>query len=208
MQPTPFRPEDVQEALSSTQRLSIEYEGWWMRSGVPRSRRMCDRFAGALRGVGADAHVARLARAHRRVQRTHGLLERRVRVEPMGVEDVHVVQPQAREDSGRGSASRYLRDPGSRRGRATCPAGLGGDHQLLAVGPRGGRRGDARSSPPRTRWRPVVVGQVEVGDAQVERASDDGTLAGEGSVLAEVVPQPERDGGQLEAAARRSAGSR
>jgi hypothetical protein len=30
----------VSRSSGSIQRFSIEYDGWWMRSGVPRSRRM------------------------------------------------------------------------------------------------------------------------------------------------------------------------
>jgi len=37
--------------------------------------------------------------------------------------------------------------------------------------------------------RSVVIGQVEVGDAQVEGAMHDGTLGVEGSVVTEVLPQ-------------------
>ena len=40
MQPTPSSLEHVEQAPSSIQRLSIEYDGWWMSSGVPRSRRI------------------------------------------------------------------------------------------------------------------------------------------------------------------------
>jgi hypothetical protein len=39
MQPTPSSP-SVSRSSGSIQRLSIEYDGWWISSGVPRSRRM------------------------------------------------------------------------------------------------------------------------------------------------------------------------
>src|SRR5262249_46614259 len=39
MQPTPSSA-STSSSPSSIQRLSIEYDGWWMRSGVPRSRRI------------------------------------------------------------------------------------------------------------------------------------------------------------------------
>ena len=44
-----------------------------------------------------------------------------------------------------------------------------------------------------------------MGDAEVERAAQDRALAVERAVVAEVVPQPERDGGQLQAAAAAAA---
>ena len=39
MQPTPVSP-STSSRSSSIQRFSIEYEGWWISSGVPSSRRM------------------------------------------------------------------------------------------------------------------------------------------------------------------------
>ena len=48
---------------------------------------------------------------------------------------------------------------------------------------------------------PVVVGQVEMGDAQVEGSAQDGTLGVDGPVVTEVLPQPKRYGGQEQAAA-------
>src|SRR5215510_1082599 len=48
--------------------------------------------------------------------------------------------------------------------------------------------------------RPGVVGQVEVGDPEVEGAAHDGPLALDRRVVPEVVPEAERDGRQLDAA--------
>ena len=39
MHPTPVSPRTSSRS-SSTQRLSIEYDGWWMSRGVPISRRI------------------------------------------------------------------------------------------------------------------------------------------------------------------------
>ena len=39
MQPTPSSP-SVSSSPSSIQRLSSEYDGWWISSGVPRSPRI------------------------------------------------------------------------------------------------------------------------------------------------------------------------
>src|SRR5262249_47276016 len=49
--------------------------------------------------------------------------------------------------------------------------------------------------------RAVVVGQVKVGDTEVKRAPQDGALGVERPVGAEVVPQPQGDLGQVDAAA-------
>ena len=53
----------------------------------------------------------------------------------------------------------------------------------------------------RARRRPVIVGEIEVGDAEVERRAADRPHRIERLVEAETVPQPERDRRQLEAAA-------
>jgi hypothetical protein len=43
MQPTPVSSR-VSSRPSSTQRLSIEYDGWWISSGVPRALRISTAF--------------------------------------------------------------------------------------------------------------------------------------------------------------------
>ena len=65
MQPTPVSP-STSSRSSSIQRLSIEYDGWWISSGVPSSRQDRARPPGCAPGVGGDAGVERLARRGRR----------------------------------------------------------------------------------------------------------------------------------------------
>ena len=61
MHPTPSAPR-TSRSRSSIQRLNIEYEGWWMSSGVPEPAEDGDGLGGALVGVGGDADVEGLAR--------------------------------------------------------------------------------------------------------------------------------------------------
>ena len=56
-----------------------------------------DRLRRPLRRVGADSGVQRLALAHGGVERAHRLLQRRDRIDAVGVEDVDVVQSHAGE---------------------------------------------------------------------------------------------------------------
>ncbi len=49
--------------------------------------------------------------------------------------------------------------------------------------------------------RAVVVGEIEMSDAEIERGAQDLALALERRVVAEVVPEPQRQGRQLQAAA-------
>src|SRR3954454_24625176 len=106
MQPIPCSSSSSSSPFS-IQRLSIEYDGWWITSGVPSSRAVAAasggrggggggmRRGGGLRGPGRrvrrDADVQRLAGADRVVERSHGLLDRRLRVEAVAVEDVDVL---------------------------------------------------------------------------------------------------------------------
>ena len=107
-------------------------------------------------------------------------------------------------------ASRYLREP------PPCPYGpgphvvarLGGEDQLVAVRAEVLREDRAEVALGAAVGRAVVVGQVEVRDAAVERPPQDGPLGLQGLVVAEVVPQPERDGRELEAAVATAAEQR
>ena len=175
MQPTPSSP-STSSRSSSTQRFISEYDGWWISSGVPSSRRIRTASRGALARVGGDAGVQRLALAHGGVERAERLLQRRVGVQPVRVEDVDVVEPHAGQALVQRGEQVLARAPLAVRAGPHVVAGLGGDDQLVAprrevlahepaeVGLRGAGR------------RPVVVGEVEVGDAEVERAAQDRAL--------------------------------
>src|SRR5665213_2947501 len=80
------------------------------------------------------------------------------------------------------------------------PAGLGGDDQLVAKAPEVVVEDPGEVALGAPVWRPVVVRQVEVGDAQVEGSAHNGTLGVERPVVAEVLPQPKRHGRQEQTA--------
>ena len=128
------------------------------------------RLAGALRAVRGDADVARLPRAHGGVEGAHRLLERRVGVGPVRVEDVDVVQAQAAERLVQAREQVLARAQVAVRARPHVPAGLGRDDELVAVGPEVLAQDAAGVDLGAAVGRAVVVGQVEVRDAQVERA--------------------------------------
>ncbi len=173
-----------------------------MSSGVPEVGEDLRRPRGVLRRVGGDADVERLARLDGGVQRAHRLLQRRRRVGPVGVEDVDVVE--AHPAQRLVQAGEHVLPSATALAVRAGPhvvAGLAGDDDLVPVGgevvgqvaPEVGLRGAV--------GRAVVVGQVEVGDAEVEGAAQDRPLAVEGDVVTEVVPQPEADRREVEAAA-------
>ena len=143
------------------------------------------------RAVRGDARVQRTTRAHRGVQRAHRLLQRRVRVEPMGVEDVDVVQAHPRQRLVQRRQQVLARAPLAVRSGPHVVAGLGRDHQLVAIRPQVVGEHPPEVDLGRPVRRAVVVGQVEVGDPDVEGPSDDRPLRLVRPVVAEVVPQPQ-----------------
>ncbi len=72
------------------------------------------------------------------------------------------------------------------------------------MGAQIGREHAAEGLLRRARGRAVVVGQVEMGDAEIERAADHRPGRVERAVVAEIVPEAQGQGGQLEAAAAAS----
>src|SRR5580693_6621135 len=87
---------------------------------------------GRIRG---NARVQGLARPDRGVQRTHRLLERGVRVEAVGVEDVHVLQAHPAQRLVQAGQQVLAGAPFAVRAGPHVVAGLGRDDQLVAVGP-------------------------------------------------------------------------
>ncbi len=161
------------------------------RAEAPRDGRRHDGLLGAVR---RDADVQRLALAHERVEGADRLLDGHVRVVAVRVEDVDVVDAHARERL-LGAREQVLARASVRvRSVPHVVAGLRRDDQLVAV-----RREVLAHHPAEVRLgravrRAVVVGQVEVRDALVERVAEHLALAVEGDVVAEVPPQSERDG--------------
>src|SRR3954453_23416985 len=158
------------------------------------------RLARAPARVRGDAGVQRLALLDRRVQRAHRLLERRLGVEAVRVEDVDVVEPHPPEALVEAREQVLARAPVAVRAGPHVVAGLRRDDQLVAERAQVAAHDlaeDALGGPVR---RAVVVGQVEVRDAEVEGAAQDRARVLERPFLAEVLPQPERHLGQLDAA--------
>ena len=90
MQPAPIV-SNVSSSSPSIQRLSIEYDGWWMKQRSAHFVEDPGRLDGAFGGVGRDAGVQRPSRPHGGVERAHRLFERGVRIEAVRIEDVDVI---------------------------------------------------------------------------------------------------------------------
>ena len=99
-------------------------------------------------------------------------------------------------------ASRYLRRAEiAVRAGPHVVAGLGRDHELVAEGREILLQQHAERLLGGAVGRPVVVGEVEVRDAEVEGAAHDRAAGLERPVAAEVLPEAERDGRQQQPAA-------
>ena len=147
-----------------------------------------------------QSHVQRLAAGHDLGERPHRLLKRRLRIHAVMVEDVHIVQSKPLQALVQRSDQILAAAEVAVRAGPHLIAGLGADDQLVAM------RGEIRAQQLThvalggTGFRPVVVGQVEVGDAVVERGPGQLAHGLERRVVAEVVPAAQRDGRQLQAA--------
>ncbi len=165
-------------------------------------RRSLARLLGGVRG---DAGVQRLALPHGGVERAHRLLERRVGVEAVRVEDVDVVEAEAVEalvEAGEEVLARAAVTVGA---GPHVVAGFRGDDELVAERLQVVAQESAEVLFRGAVRRPVVVGQVEVGHSEVEGATHDRAARLERPVVAEVPPESERDRRQLEAAAAAAA---
>ena len=176
--------------------------------GEERRAKLLEDGGGLARAVGRirrDAGIQRLALAHRGVERAHGLFEWGLGVEAVRIKDVHVLQAHALQALVEARQQVLARAPNTVRARPHVVTGLGRDHELIAVAGQVGRQDPAEVLLGRAVRRAVVVGQVELGDPQVERTADDRALALQRDVAAKVLPQAERDRRQLEPAAAAAA---
>ena len=189
MQPMPSSP-STSSRSGSIHRFSIEYEGWWMSDRRPERAHDRRRLAGLLRRVRGDARVERLALPHGRVERAHRLLERRVRVEAVRVEDVDVVEAHPREALVEAREQVLARAPLAVRPGPHVVAGLRRDDELVAVRPQVVREDPAEVLLGRAGRRPVVVREVEVRDAEIERAAHDRALRVERPVWPKLCQRP------------------
>ncbi len=175
MHPAPFPLQRVQQAVLDPpveDRVGRLVDQQW-RAHLAQQRR---RLLGARGGVGGNPRVQRPARADRGGQRAHGLLERGVRVGAVAVEDVHIVQAHPGERLVQAGQQVLARAPLAVGAGPHVVSGLGRDDQLIAVRAQVLAQDAAEVDLGRPVRRTVVVGEIEVGHAQVERAAQDRPL--------------------------------
>ena len=156
---------------------------------------------GALRRVGRDAGIQRLALPYGGVQRAERLFHGRVRVAAVRVEDVDVVEAHALEALVEAREQVLAAAEVAVGAGPHVVAGLGRDHELVAEGREVLLQQGAERLLGGAVGRAVVVGEVEVRDAEIERAAHDRAARLERTVASEVLPQAERDRRQQQPAA-------
>ena len=169
--------------------------------GRPERSKDGDRFGGAPVRIRGDADIQRLALLHGGVQSAERFLEWGVGVEAMVIEDIDVVDAKPAQALLQARKQVFSRAEIAVRPRPHVPAGFGRDHQLIAV-----RRKSVLNTRPKfdsraSVWRPVVVGEVEMRDTEVERPPQDLALDVNRATVPEVLPQSQRDCGKVKAAA-------
>ena len=150
--------------------------------------------------VVGESGVKRLAAPDRLFQRAHRLLERRVGVHPVMVENIDIVKAHSHERLIEAREQVLAASPVSVGALPHRVAGLRGDDHLIPVGKEVLPHDPAEVLLGAARLRAVVVGQVKVRDPVVKSSKAELLHVGIHARIAEVVPQPERHRGEHEAA--------
>ena len=150
--------------------------------------------------VVGQAGIKRLAAAHRLRQSTHGLFQRGVGVHAVVVENIHIVQPHALQAPVQAGQQILAAAEIPVRAGPHGISRFAGKHQLIPVGTQVFFKNTAEILLGSAGHRAVVVRHIDVRDAAVECGAQHGAHIVEGVARAEVVPQPQRNAGQLQAA--------
>ena len=177
-------------------RVAVLVDDEWHMQLVQNGRGLFQR--GAV--IVGQARIQRLAAAHSLRQCAHRLLQRGVGVHAVVVEDVHIVQSHAAQALVQTGQQVLAAAPVAVGAVPHHIPGLGGDDQLIAVDAEIIAQNFTKIPLGCARLGAVVVGKVKVGDAVVKRRAAERTHVLIGRCVAKIVPQPQRDGGQQQAA--------
>ncbi len=160
---------------------------------------------GLRRIVIRNSRIKRVAGTHSLVQCAHGFFNGRVGVRTMRVEDIDILQAHALQTLVKARQQVLARTPRPIRSGPHVVAGLRADDQLVPIGFQIEPQHLAEVGLRAARRRPVIVGKVEVCDPEIEGAAHHGASVFKRIHATEVVPEPERDKRQLQAALARAA---
>ncbi|MNL26599.1 hypothetical protein D3C87_1481310 [compost metagenome] len=133
------------------------------------------------------------------IKRTTGFLKRCIRVKTVGIENIHVIQTHALQALVAGRYQIFAAAPFAIGTGPHVVARLGRDDHFIAVASKIRLQDFAEGSFGAAGWWAVIIGQIEVGNTEVEGAAANGLFGLVRCVVAEIVPQPERDRRQLQA---------
>jgi len=152
---------------------------------LPQDLRRFVRLFGTVIG---DAHIQRLPLPDDVIERHHRFIERRIRVKSVTVENIDVFQPHALKALVKAGDHVFARTPFAVRPGPHVIARFRRNDQFVAVRVQILRKDTPKVRLSRTGGRPIVVRQVEVRDAEVERAVNDRAAGFQRVHAAEVVP--------------------
>ena len=132
---------------------------------LPQDRR---RLPGLFRRVVGHPHVQGLARPDGGGQGAHGFLQRGFRIRPVGIENIHILQPQAFQALVEGGQHVFPASPVPIGAGPHAVARFGGDNQLVPIRGQIGFQHPSQGFLRRAGNRAVVVGRVDMGHAQIE----------------------------------------
>ena len=151
--------------------------------------------------VVGDADVEGTSAAHDLFQGARRLFERGVGVRAVVVEDVHVIHAHALQRLVQAGDQVLATAVVAIRPWPHVVAGFGRNDQFVTVGLPVLLEMNAEIALRFSVGRAVIIGQVKVGDAVVEGCPEQALLDLEGRDVSEIVPQPQRNGGEQNAAA-------
>src|SRR6185369_8155023 len=118
----------------------------------------------------------------------------------MGIKDVDIVKPHAFEALIETGNQILARSPIAVRTFPHRVAGLGADQQLIAISGEIGLQDAPEILFGRTRRRTVIVGEIKVGDSEIEGPAQHRTAILEHINSAEIVPEAEGNRREINAA--------
>ncbi len=134
-------------------------------------------------------------------ERPHGFLKGRLRIDAVGIEDVDIIEPHALERLVQAGDQIFAASADVAIGAGPhVPARLGRNDQFVAIGGEVSCHDSAEILLGRAVGRPVIVRQVEMGDAAIEGPPKDGAAGLEHVRPSEILPEPQRNGGEVDPA--------
>ncbi len=167
-----------------------------------------DRLLQGLQRPVGDTYIERFSRPHDIHERLQRLLDRRVGVKTVGIEQIDIVNLHAPQRLVERRDEVLAAAPLAVRAFPHAVTGFGRDKKLVAEGAEILVHEPSHGLLRRTRRHAVVIGEIEMGDTVVEGITGDGAAALIRGVGTEVMPETQTDLGKQHAAVAAAVESR